>query len=182
MPIILKGKKVILRPLSLSDAPNFCKWVSDPEVTQFLSVHDMPKPSLKEEREWIKKAKLGKNRNLNLAVDTVDGIHIGSISLKKIDQFNKNAEFGIMIGHKKYWGQGCGTEATKLLVEYGFKKLKLHRIYLFYIAFNDRAGNAYKRVGFKTEGKMRDHIYRNGHFHDYIQMGILKNEYLKKHG
>jgi len=177
--VILKGKKVILRPLSLNDAPNFCNWLNDPEVTKFLSIHHLPKPSLKEEREWISKAKLRKN-NLNLAVDTAEGIHIGSISLEKIDKFNKHAEFGIMIGDKKYWGQGYGTEAGKLMVDYGFKKLKLHRIYLYIIAYNIRAQKSYEKLGFRLEGSYRQHWMVEGNFHDRVVMGLLRDEYLKK--
>ena len=181
MPIILKGKKVTLRPLSLNDVKNFCEWLDDGEVTTFLTVHEMPKPSIKEEREWITKAKSSKT-GVHLAIDAVDGQHIGSISLLNINQYHKNAEFGIMIGHKKYWGRGYGTEAIKLMIDYGFKKLKLHKISLNFIAYNARGQKAYQKVGFKNEGKLRENIYRNGHWHDSILMSILQKEYNKKYG
>lgn len=177
--IILKGKMVVLRPLSLKDAPRFCQWLADDEVTKFLAhYYESGPPTLKNERNWIIKAKKDKNK-INFAVDTVDGKHIGSISLFHLDQYSKKAEFGIMIGDKKYWGQGYGTEAGRLIVDYGFRKLKLHRIYLTYIAYNDRAGKSYKKIGFKKEGQIRDHLYRGGYWHDELYMGLLKDEYLK---
>ena len=185
--IILKGKKVILRPLSLNDAPRFCQWMADPELTTFLSVHDRSVPTLKEEREWIREAKKDKSK-VTFSIDTTarsagsrrDGRHIGSISLFKLDKLHKNAEFGIMIGDKEFWGQGCGTEATKLIIGYGFKKLKLHRIYLRHIAYNIRGHKAYSRAGFKPEGCQRQHIFREGYWHDQIIMGLLKSEYTKQ--
>ena len=177
--IILKGKKVILRPLSLNDAPRFCRWLADQEVTKFLAIYESPAPSVKEEMEWIKKARRDKN-NFRLAIDTIDGVHIGSIALNKIDRFTKRAEFGIFIGDKKYLGQGLGTQACQLIIDYGFKKLKLHRIYLRYIAYNIRGEKSYLKCGFKIEGRLRDHTFRDGYFHDQILMGLLAGEYLKK--
>lgn len=178
--IVLKGKKVILRPLSLKDAKRFCDWLGDTEVTKFLTIHNMPKPSLAEEKAWIKKARIAK-KQISFAVDSIDGTHIGSCSMRNIDSWNKNAELGIMIGDKKYWGQGFGTEAMSLLVKYGFDKLKLNSIYLHYIAFNVRALKSYKKVGFRVTGRYRQHVYSDGHFHDSMVMDILREEYLKKY-
>ena len=172
----LKGKFVTLRPLSVSDAPRFCKWLADPEVTKFLSFHGLPPPTLREEREWLTDARVDK-KFVRFAIDTADGIHIGSISLRRKDGTGKTAEYGIVIGDKRYWGQGYGTEAGKLLIDYGFKKLKLHRIYLRYIAFNIRGGKSYKKIGFKHEGRLRQHTFRNGYWHDEIWMGMLRSEY-----
>ena len=175
--IILKGEKVILRPLSLKDAPNFCKWLADLEVTVFLATYEKTPPTLKEEREWIKETKRDKSK-INFSIDSVEGDHIGTVSLSSIDNYAKRAEFGIFIGDKKYWGQGCGTEACKLIVDYGFRKMKLHRIYLRCVAYNIRGEKAYSKAGFKVEGRLRDHLYRDKNWHDEIRMSILKNEYL----
>ena len=177
--VILKGKKVILRPLSLKDAPRFCQWLADPEVTKFLAIYDQPPPTLKEERGWVKKHQRSKD-SINLAIDAIGGKHIGSVSLMKIDKISRRAEFGIFIGDKEYWGQGCGTEACRLIVDYGFRKLKLNRIGLTLIAYNIRGQKSYQKVGFKIEGRARNHYFRDGYFHDQIQMGLLRDEWLKK--
>ncbi|MFA6215211.1 MAG: GNAT family protein [Patescibacteria group bacterium] len=176
--IILKGNKVILRPPSIKDARRFCGWIADREVTRFLSIYDQAPLSLKEEKDWIRKSRRDKN-NFRLAIDTVDGVHIGTVGLNRIDQLNKRAEYGVFIGDKKYWGQGYGTEAGKLIIEYGFKKLKLHRIFLQVIAYNIRGIKSYQKIGFKLEGRSRQHVWRNGFWHDKIWMGLLKSEFIK---
>ena len=176
--IILKGRRVVLRPLSLKDASRFCCWLNDPEVTFFLDIYDKPKTTLKMEKDWINKNKKNKN-NLSFSIDTSEGIHIGVVSLRDIQPLHKNAQFGIIIGDKKYWGQGYGTEAGKLIIDYGFKKLKLHRIWLGFYAYNIRGEKSYKKLGFKKESCLRDQIYRNGYYHNLINMGILREEYLK---
>lgn len=178
MKTVIKGKNITLRSLQLSDADHFLTWMSDPEVVMFLS-SDSIGLSAEEERAWILKAKKSKN-GIFLSIDTKEGEHIGIVSLRKISTVHKNAELGITIGNKKYWGQGLGTEAVILICKYGFRKCGLKRIYLNVIAYNTRGINAYKRVGFKKEGVMRQHIFKNGYFHDYICMGLLKNEFSDK--
>ena len=55
-----------------------------------------------------------------------------------------------------------GTEATRLIVGYGFEKLGLHRISLEVYAFNPRARRAYEKVGFVAEGVLRDALLWEG--------------------
>lgn len=172
---VIKGKNVVLRPLSLLDAPRFVAWLSDSEVTKFLDRKEDP-PTLREERQWILETKRKKD-GANFSIDTLSGKHIGTAGLNPINFQHKRALFGIFIGDKKYWGQGCGTEAGRLIARLGFKKLKLHRISLHVIVYNIRAIKAYKKIGFKIEGRLRDHIYRDGHYHDSIWMGMLEKEY-----
>lgn len=162
----------------MKDAPDYCRWLADREVTKFLSIYENKPPTRREERAWIKEAKKDKTR-ICLAINTTEGKHIGSVSLMKIDYFSKRAEYGIFIGDRRYHGQGYGTEAGKLLVDYGFKRLKLYRICLRLIGYNVRGQRSYEKIGFKIEGRLRDHVYRDGCYHDEILMGILRNEYLK---
>ena len=57
------------------------------------------------------------------------GSHIGNISLQNIDYVDRSAELAIIIGDKRYWGKGIGLEAWKLMMNYGFLVLNLHRLY-----------------------------------------------------
>ncbi|MGV9141846.1 MAG: GNAT family N-acetyltransferase, partial [Promethearchaeota archaeon] len=72
---------------------------------------------------------------------------------------------------------GFGTEASKLLVDYGFNTLNLHRIELDVFEFNKRAIKAYKKVGFIEEGRKRKSHFENGAYHDRIMMSILREEW-----
>jgi len=177
--IRLKGKLVILRPLSLKDAPDFCRWFADPELTKFLFPwQHQAQPTLREERDWINESFKKKN-NLNFAIDSSAGVHIGRISLKNIESSNEIAELGVIIGDQKYWGQGFGTEAIKLIIDYGFSKLKLNMIYLRYIAFNIQAEKSYRKVGFKPAGRYRQALKLNGFYHDECLMDLLRAEWVK---
>lgn len=171
----LKGNKVILRPIKMGDASRFVKWLKDPEVNKFIT----RKPAtIKDEKQWIKNLVKLKKIEHHFAVETNEGIHIGSASLF-LNLKDKNAKFGILIGDKNYWDKGYGTDITKTILNYGFTKLKLHRIQLRVYEYNSRAINVYQKLGFKLEGIKREDVLYKGKFYNHLLMGILKNEWIK---
>jgi len=171
--MILKGEKVILRPIKLSDARRFVKWLDDPQVNKFTTLQ---KISLKEEIAWIEN--LAKSKDINFAIDTKEKVHIGSIGLH-LKLKNRNAVYGILIGDKKYWGGGYGTDATKLILQYGFNKLKLHKITLNVYSYNPRAINLYLDMGFELEGIKKEQIFYQGKFYTEFSMGLLSKKWKK---
>jgi RimJ/RimL family protein N-acetyltransferase len=173
--MILKGKKVILRPVRISDARRFVKWLNDENIYKFLQTRK--RLTLNDEKKWIKN-ELKLKPNKNFAIETVEGLHIGSTGLK-INYDHNRAIFGIFIGEKKYWNQGLGSEAARLIIEYGFGKLKLHRIELGVLSYNPRAIKVYKRLGFKLEGCKRDYIKFKGKYYDDFNMSMLEKEWKK---
>ena len=64
---------------------------------------------------------------------------IGNIGLHAISPKDHNDLFGIVIGEKDYWSKGYGTEATRLVLDYGFRQLNLHRVWSAAFAFNERS-------------------------------------------
>lgn len=103
---------------------------------------------------------------------------VGHVALYKIDRDARHAEFGIMLGDKTTWGQGLGTACTRWIIEYGFRELDLHRIYLEVLATNPRAHHVYEKLGFRDEGRLRDHRIRDGKPVDLLLMGLLREEYV----
>lgn len=177
--MILKGEKIILRPIRLSDAGRFIKWFNDVQVSKFLVIRKM---TLKQERKWIREQKKDKTK-INFSIDTKEGMHIGSIGLvlrTAANRQSRNASFGIMIGDKKYWDKGYGSDASKILLDYGFKKLKLHRIELDVYEYNPRAIKVYKRLGFRLEGVKRELTFYKGKYYYALHMSILDWEWRKK--
>ena len=69
-----------------------------------------------------------------------------------------------------------GTEAIRLLVEFGFTRRNLRRIHLQAIASNTGALRAYEKAGFVVEGRLREHAWVRGAYEDIVLMGILRPE------
>ena len=82
----------------------------------------------------------------------------------------------IFIGDKDYRSKGYGTEAIRLVLEYGFKYLNLKNINLDVFAFNERAIKCYEKCGFKEYGRRRKCKFVNGVYYDVISMDILDEE------
>ncbi|HRY60145.1 MAG TPA: GNAT family protein [Patescibacteria group bacterium] len=173
--MILKGQKTILRPIKISDTSNFVKWSCDSNVNKFTTRR---KNNKKEIEKWIKGIPKDKTQK-QFAIETREGKHIGSTQLLEINPQDKNALFAILIGDKDYWSSGYGYDASKSLINYAFKKMKLHKLYLNVYDYNKRAIGLYKKLGFKTEGTRRENIFYNNKFHNEYLMGLLVREWRK---
>jgi RimJ/RimL family protein N-acetyltransferase len=89
------------------------------------------------------------------------------------------AVYYIAIAEKENWSKGFGKEVTNMMVEYAFETLNLNRIQLHVSVENERAVNAYKKVGYQIEGTLRQAMFHHGRYVDFFVMGILKEDWLK---
>ncbi len=171
---MIKGEKVRLRAIERGDIPVFVRWFNDPEVLQYLSLY-MPMSAAEEER-WFERQLDAQDRKV-LAIETAEGVHIGNIGLHDIDWKNRQAELGIAIGEKAYWGLGYGSDAIRTLLRFAFAEMNLHRIYLRVFDDNKRAIHCYEKCSFKLEGRLRECVYKDGQYHDQLLMSILQDEF-----
>jgi RimJ/RimL family protein N-acetyltransferase len=101
---------------------------------------------------------------------------IGIIGLSNIHTINKNADLFIVIGEDEYRGKGYGKKAMEWILDFGFHELGLHKINLGVFEENESAIHLYKKLGFKTEGVMKDEIYFDDAFHNFLSMAIFKKD------
>ncbi|MFT4413646.1 GNAT family N-acetyltransferase [Fredinandcohnia humi] len=170
---------VKLRELVIEDVEDRYQWCLDREVTKHLNMPEHYPPFSREEtRQWIEMCINRTNGYEQRAITTEDGTHIGWVDLKNIDRLNKNAELGIAVGNKEYWGKGYGLAAMRKMLEWGFTELHLNKIWLRVDKDNVHAIKSYKRAGYVEEGILRQDRLRNGIFVDRIRMSILKSEFM----
>ncbi len=178
----MSGSQVYLRPLERTDLNDrYLGWLNDPEVTRYLETGIFPTTPQDLER-FYEEVTASRNQIILAIVEAKSGRHIGNVKLGPIHWIHRSATLGILIGEKKSWGKGIGIEATRLMVEYGFNRLNLRRIDLGVFADHESAVRCYEQVGFKTEGRMREALVRDGEYKDRLWMGLLRSEYLEKKG
>lgn len=114
------------------------------------------------------------SRSFGLLTET--GEFIGRLGYFNIDYRRKEAELGILIGEKAYWGQGYGTDAIQALIDHVFHETDLQRIYLNTYAENLRAQRSFEKCGFRRTGQNRKFSLERGD-HDEIQMEIHRDEW-----
>ena len=102
---------------------------------------------------------------------------IGYISLHDIDHLDRNAFLGIYIGEEAHRSKGYGTEAVRLVLDYGFKTLHLHNVMLSVHADNGAAIACYQKAGFREAGRRREGIFKDGRYLDKLFMDILAREF-----
>ena len=169
----LEGEKVYISPMNSEDAEIYVKWLNNPEITKYLSTHNSL-ISIYGEKEYLEKFS---NTEFHLCIVKKENDElIGNIALEHIDYKNGTAELGIFIGEEENLGKGYGSEAIKLLTNYGFKELRLHNISLRVYDINERAQKAYEKCGFKECGRLHEAIYRDGKYHDLIYMELINKE------
>ncbi len=180
---MIYGKKVRLRAIERADLPRFVEWLNAPEVRRGLSL--VFPLSLPLEEQWFEADLKKEPHERTLAIEAKsrrDWALIGACSLFRFERYNRNAEFGIVIGDRAYWGRGFGTDAVRTLVGHAFDTLNLHRVYLRVYASNRRAIRVYTKVGFRGEGRLREDHYIDGNYEDAIVMGMLETEWAAARG
>jgi RimJ/RimL family protein N-acetyltransferase len=173
----LTGSKVYLRPLERSDLnQRYLDWLNDPEVTQYLETGVFPTTA--QDLEKFYAGVTGSSSEVMFAVvDQESDQHIGNVKLGPINWVHHRSMFGILIGDKEFWGKGVGEETTRLMVEYAFRRLNLHRVGLVVYEEHKSAVRCYQRVGFKIEGRLREQMFQDGQYKHHLWMGLLRSEY-----
>ncbi|MFQ5855697.1 MAG: GNAT family N-acetyltransferase [Anaerolineae bacterium] len=180
---LIRGERVILRPYEAGfteeELRRMYQWSRDESVLRWsggsvllMSFEDFKNVFRRELRRQDKHS-----RSFGLLTDS--GEFIGRLGYYNIDYRRREAELGIAIGEKGYWGQGYGTDAVKTLLAHIFKETDLERIYLFTYAENIRAQRSFEKCGFRKIDQSRKFSLERGS-HDEVQMEIYRNEWVAR--
>jgi RimJ/RimL family protein N-acetyltransferase len=170
---VIRGEKVNLREKKMSDVRNDYKWQSDtelagldaaPVLTMAFSVYLLGY-SVEVHRKTA--------HRYPLAVETLEGKHIGNCTLYDVNIKIGEAQLGIMIGERDFWNRGYGTDAVTAMVDYAFQTANLKRIYLKTLDWNVRAQKCFAKCGFIPCGEMR----RNSN--NFILMELTREQWGK---
>jgi RimJ/RimL family protein N-acetyltransferase len=179
-PPFITGKLCYLRGLTPEDATvDYLHWINDFEVTRYLEAGRKPS-TLDDLRDYIVSGQNDSTLVRFAICDKATHQHIGNITLRQIHPVHRRADLGMMIGAKDFWGKGYATEATFLTVDYGFRRLNLHSIWLGVLASNTAAIRAYQKVGFQIDGTDREAWWADGEFHNVHRMSILAREHFAR--
>ena len=171
----LVGDRIYLSPGNSEDVEIFTMWLNDIETAKYIG-RSAQIITLDSEKKYLEQ---NSTPEATFVIVTLDNDKmIGSVSLEEINWINRKATLGIFIGDKDYRSKGYGTEAIKLILDFGFNHLNLNNIKLDLLEFNERALKCYKKCGFKEYGRRRKANYFDGKYYDIISMDILKEEFI----
>lgn len=170
------GDAVALGPLRRDLLPLYLKWINDFEIGGNLGIPMRPM-TWEAEEAWYERVHQDEHSVDFTIYERATRRPIGNTGLHRIDQLNRTAEFGILIGEKDCWGKGYGTETTRLMLDYGFTVLGLHAVMLRVFSYNQRGVRAYTKAGFKEVGRLREAKRLGDRFYDVILMDCLATEF-----
>jgi RimJ/RimL family protein N-acetyltransferase len=170
---MLEGEKVILRTIRKDDIEHWLKWLNDSDILKYFS--PMSGVTREDEEQFYNNMRKSPNNKV-YTIMTIEEKVIGITALKNINREWSNAEIGITIGEKDEWGKGYGADAIRVLIKFAFDRVNLHRVYLHVSEENKGGIRCYEKVGFKTEGVLRENQYSDGAYRNTVVMGILRGE------
>lgn len=175
----LHTRRLTLRELEDSDFEAVHEYASDPEVSKFMNWGPNSESETRQFLEltksyWLSNPRL--NFEFAIVLDEAQAL-IGSCGLHITNERYKQAYIGYAL-NRRFWGRGCGTEAANALLDFGFRHLKLHRIYAYVEPDNVASRRVLENIKMKLEGQLRENSMIRGNWHDDCIYSILEQEYL----
>lgn len=169
----LETARLKLRPYTAADIPELLPLVGAREVaaTTLRIAHPYTE---QDARAFLELAQ--DPDKIWLAITLRSGGHqVGGIGLR-VDQQHQHAELGYWLG-TDHWGYGFATEAAREMLRYGFKDLKLHRIFASHFGHNPASGRVLQKIGMRYEGCQRQHLRKWDQFVDSELYGIVRQDW-----
>jgi diamine N-acetyltransferase len=168
----LTGRYVVLRPLRTEDAEVTLGW----RLSERAGLLNAGASSTEDQAAWIASRP---GDELNFMIELRSGRPVGMLSLIEIDEIHRRAvPARFLIGEPDLVrGVPVAVEALKLLYELAFDRLGLHRIHGTVVAENRQMLKLHLYLGMKEEGRLREHQFIAGRYHDIVCVGMMESEY-----
>lgn len=157
---MITGARISLRDKKLSDARHDYTWQTDPELARLDATSPLAMSYTRYLLDYALELRAPSSRRHRLAIDTLDGRHIGNCSYYDIDECQGETQLGIMIGDRDYWDSGYGADVVNTLVSHIFQETGLGRIYLKTLKSNTRAQKCFRKCGFRECGQLKRDGYK----------------------
>ena len=170
----LQGARVVLREKKLEDAEQDYIWRSDPELSRLDAAYPLNMTFDRFLKIFEDQLKYPTPGSHHFATETLDGKLIGNCMYYDLNSVKLEAELGIVIGDRDYWGNSYGYDAVTTLLDHVFNEKKLNRVYLHTLEWNKRAHRCFEKCGFVPVKPVRRLSY------DFILMEIRREDWLEK--
>lgn len=166
-------QKVVFRTMREEDLAQVMEWRMQPDITRYMNTD--PKLTLEGQYQWFYKKK--ENPNNYLFIIEVDDLPVGVFTILDLDQVNSRCSSGLYIAVKEKRSLELAMRIEWGIYEFIFETLKLNKTYAEIFSENRGVIRLKKMCGSEIEGILKQHIYKNGVFHDITIMGINKNRW-----
>ena len=173
----LDTPRLVLRKLTMRDAPDIFHYSKDPEVARHVlwDAHRSIGDSRAYLRWMLRRYRGHEPASWGIELRETGEI-IGTIGFMWIQEDNAAAEVGYSLS-REYWNRGLMTEALRAVIHYGFDHLSLNRIEAQHETTNPASGAVMRKCLMQKEGTLRSRLYNKGKYVDVDLYAILKRDY-----
>ncbi|MBG0831156.1 GNAT family N-acetyltransferase [Planomonospora sp. ID67723] len=177
-PVEISGKRLGLREVTTADVDALHAVYGDPTATEHLPFDPRTREEVEEiVTEALEAAGAVPRRLYVLAVTEIaSGEVIGVARLHIEADHPHSAEIGLGL-RPDHWGRGIGTDLIRLMLTFGFRHLRLHRIWGARSPANTAAQLAMLVAGMVEEGRIRHHVRARGAWRDSVVHSALEDEW-----
>jgi diamine N-acetyltransferase len=175
---LIEGERAALGPMRRDLAETYATWVNRVEVRNGLSnlgIYERQSEEAFLDEVTRENGKVEPTAANFTIYDRRDGEPVGTCALMNIDYRHARSGFGIMLGERR--GEGIGTEATRLSLDWAFNVLSLSNVRLEVMPWNAGAIRAYEKAGFRLIGRRRGALLLNGRRWDEIYMDAVPGDF-----
>jgi RimJ/RimL family protein N-acetyltransferase len=175
----IEGKRVRLVPYDPDrHFENFYRWINDPDLTDTLGILGTPFTQ-NDQAEVMKKLT---SMGTYFAIETLEGVHLGSSSIFNINQYDRTGVTGSFIGLPDQRGKGFGTEASILRARYAFDQLNLRLLKSEYQAENRASELMQLRTGYIEYGRLENAVWKSGNYRTMVFTALTRERFFEMHG
>lgn len=172
----LRGDTIYLEGLTEKHvSEKYVQWLNDQEICRH-NRHGRINNNLQMTMDYVRSVDESPNNAAFAIMTKKENKHIGNISLNDISWENRSGEISIIIGEKDYWGRGIATEAYRLIINYGFNMLNLHRLKSGMSVRNKAMIRVAEKVGMVKEGIFKEAFFKDGEYIDIVQYTIINSK------
>lgn len=169
--LVIKGQQIYLRPITADDTEMAVRWRNRPVVVENF-IYRKP-VSRKDHENWLANKVFTGQVHQFIVCRNEDDMPLGSIYLQNFEEEHKKAEWGIYLGEEQAYGKGIGTEAAKLVLDYAFTALGMHKVVSRVLARNKASIRMNEKAGYVQEAYLKDELFLEGRYEDLILFGAI---------
>lgn len=178
---MLIGKKIYLRALEEDDLEILRNWRNIPAFKRnFREYRELSKTM---QKNWFQNIVNGDKNTIMFAICMSETNELlGCCGLCYINWVQRFADLSLYIGYKETYidDMGIAEEACKLLFDYGFNELNLHKIWTELYEYDSMKIDFYmNKFGFKKDGFLRDNHYMDGKWWGSWMLSLLEKEFVE---
>ncbi len=174
----LTGGLVTLRELRASDAPALFSALSSEQVSKFISPPPATVDGFGRFIDWAIRQRQAGQYVCFAIVPHGSDTAIGIFQVRSLEPAFGTAEWGFALA-SEFWGTGIFVDGAKLIVDFAFEVLGVHRLEARAALKNGRGNGALRKLGAVQEGVLRRSFLRNGEYLDQALWTILQDEWLE---